>query len=174
MDAHYNIVMKAREGRSATKKHWYFAYSGILDRPAFEKWRHEHSYEFFELPEGQVAKAVDMDLVFDFPSRWWGGRVAGLVDKKGSEVYGRLFEIVDQDWPVVQHKEGFVTGMAVERPIKVLVGGQEIEAIAFTTSPARQSLQGPISERYLQALIEGATRSGLPKEYVDSLPSRAV
>src|SRR4051812_22403669 len=82
MDAHYDQVMKARESAGqGTKK--YFAYSTTLDRAAFEEWRGQHSYDFFDLPKGVVAEAVDIGLVYDFPSRWWGGRVAGLKDAPG-------------------------------------------------------------------------------------------
>lgn len=173
MDAHYHKVMNARDQIKDTGKRLYFAYSGVLDRNAFEQWKDEHSYQFFELPEGQVAVAKDYDLIFDFPSRWWGGRVAGLTEKKGSAVYGRLFEIPANNWPVVQHKEGVVTGMSVEIKIKVEADGKEYEATAFVTSPQRASLDGPVSERYIEALIDGAQQSGLPAEYVQSLRTKA-
>lgn len=173
MDAHYHKVMNARDQIKDTGKRLYFAYSGVLDRNAFEQWKDEHSYQFFELPEGQVAVAKDYDLIFDFPSRWWGGRVAGLTEEKGSAVYGRLFEIPANNWPVVQHKEGVVTGMSVEIKIKVEADGKEYEATAFVTSPQRASLDGPVSERYIEALIDGAQQSGLPAEYVQSLRTKA-
>lgn len=166
MDAHYHIVMKAREAITDTKSRLYFAYSTILDRAAFEEWREEHSYQFFNLPEGKLAEASDTDLEFNFLSRWWGGRVASLTSKPGSKVFGLLFEIPAKDWPVVQHKEGFVTGMCIETPIKVKVDGREIEAIAFTTSPARATNQGPISEGFIEALTRGAESAGLPADYI--------
>lgn len=171
MDAHYHIVMKAREAITDSKIRLYFAYSTILDRAAFEEWREEHSYQFFNLPQGQLAEAANTDLEFNFLSRWWGGRVAGLVDKPGAKVFGLLFEIPAKDWPVVQHKEGFVTGMCIERPIKVQVDGQEIEAIAFTTSPARATHEGPISEGFIEALTRGAESAGLPTDYIEKLRS---
>ncbi len=171
MDAHYHIVMKAREAITDTKSRLYFAYSTILDRAAFEEWRDEHSYQFFNLPEGKLAVAPDIDLEFNFLSRWWGGRVAGLVDKPGSKVYGMLFEIPAKDWPVVQHKEGFVTGMCIERPIKVQVNGKEIDAIAFTTSPQRATFDGPISDGFIEALARGAESSGLPADYIARVKS---
>jgi len=173
MDAHYSKVMKAREDIQDNGVKLYFAYSGVLDQEAFNQWRIEHSYHFFELPIGQLAKAENTDLTFDFPSRWWGGRVAGLIDKLGSSIYGVLFEIPTKNWPVVQHKEGVITGMSIERKIKVLVGGQEIEAIAFTTSPQRSSLEGPISQDYLEALIRGAKQALLPEDYIQSLLLRS-
>ncbi len=173
MDAHYSKVMKARESIQDSGKKLYFAYSGVLDREAFEQWKEEHSYQFFTLPEGQVAEAKDIDLIFDFPSRWWGGRVAGLIEKPGASVFGRLFEIPAKDWPVVQHKEGVVTGMSVEKTIRVTVDGKEFEAIAFTTSPHRQSLEGPVSPAYVDALVRGARASGLPENYVAGLVGKA-
>ncbi len=171
MDSHYHKVMKAREEVVGSEPRLYFAYSGVLDREAFESWRKEHSYEFFQLPEGKIAEARGVDLIFDFPSRWWGGRVAGLVDKVDAKIYGRLFEIPAVNWPVVQHKEGVITGMSIERKIQIWVDGKEVEAIAFTTNPSRASTQGAISPRYLEALVRGAQAAGLPKEYVERLIS---
>ncbi|WP_413294558.1 gamma-glutamylcyclotransferase [Bdellovibrio sp. HCB185ZH] len=172
MDAHYGKVMQARDQIKDSGSRLYFAYSGVLDREAFEIWAEEHSYQFFTLPEGQVAEAKGVDLIFDFPSRWWGGRVAGLIEKESS-VFGRLFEIPAKEWPIIQHKEGVVTGMSIETSLKVLVNGQEFQATAFVTSPNRRSLEGPVSERYLEALVRGARASGLPEDYVASLVSKA-
>lgn len=173
MDAHYHKVMQAREQIKDEGIRLYFAYSGVLDRKAFEEWKEEHSYQFFELPTGIVACAKDYDLIFDFPSRWWGGRVAGLTQKDKASVHGRLFEISAENWPVVQHKEGVVTGMSIEIPIQVIADGKIFEATAFTTSPNRASTLGPVSERYIEALIDGAKQSGLPQEYTDSLRGKA-
>lgn len=173
MDAHYHKVMKARDQIKDEGLKLYFAYSGVLDRKAFEEWKDEHSYQFFNLPEGVVACAKDFDLIFDFPSRWWGGRVAGLKATEGSSVYGRLYEIPAVNWPVVQHKEGVVTGMSIEIPIKVMADGKVFEATAFTTSPNRASLQGAVSPRYIEALIDGARQAGLPEEYIAALKNKA-
>ncbi|MCK6597896.1 MAG: gamma-glutamylcyclotransferase [Bdellovibrionaceae bacterium] len=165
--------MDARNAITDQGTRWYFAYSGVLDREAFEQWKEEHSYHFFQLPQGQVAEARNVDLVFDFPSRWWGGRVAGLVDQEGSSVFGLLFEIPSKDWPVVQHKEGVVTGMSIERAIKVQVNQNEIEATAFVTSPTRSSTAGPVSDVFIKALISGAKQAGLPETYISSLTIKA-
>lgn len=173
MDAHYGKVMKMREDLSGQPPRLYFAYSTILDREAFYEWRAEHSYNFFDLPQGQVVEAVDQDLVFNFPSRWWGGLAAGLEDKKGASIYGMLFEIAAENWPVIQHKEGFISGMAVEKKVRVKVNGQEVEATAFTTSPARASTQGEISPAFVEAIVRGAESAGLPAGYVDRLKSLA-
>lgn len=172
MDAHYDMVMKARQQAGQGTK-LYFGYSTVLDREAFEQWRGQHSYDFFELPKGQLAQARDVTLTFDFLSRWWGGRVAGLADAAGRSVPGVVFEIAEKDWPIIQHKEGFVTGMCVERAVKVQVGDQLVDAIAFTTNPQRATSEGPISEGFIEALLRGATAAGLPATWAAEVRSLA-
>lgn len=169
MDAHHDQVMKARKQLADAPPRRYFAYSTVLDRAAFEEWREQHEYGFFSLPEGVLAEALDVDLVYDFPSRWWGGRVAGLCDRPGGVVHGRLFEIAGADWPIIQHKEGAVTNMCVERDVRVRAGGVELVATAFTTRPERASLEGPVSARFVEALVRGARAAGLPASWVERL-----
>jgi cation transport regulator ChaC len=168
-DSHYDQVMKKREESGSGPPRRYFAYSTILDKAAFEEWRQQHGYEFFTLPEGQKGAAIDVGLVYDFPSRWWNGRVAGLEDKAGQRVWGVVFEVAEKDWPIIQHKEGAVTGMCVEREVRVQLGDAVVSATAFVTNPARRSADGPISDRFLEALERGAKSAGLPDEYVKSL-----
>jgi len=174
MDSHYDQVMKAREAAAAQPSRHYFAYSTVLDRAAFEEWRSQHQYDFFSLPVGALAEALDVRLVYDFPSRWWGGRVAGLEDASGERIHGRLFEIPGKDWPIIQHKEGAVTGMCVERTVTVLVGGAPMQATAFTTNPRRATHEGAISQRFVEALVRGATAAGLPADYVERLKGQAA
>lgn len=169
MDAHYDQVMQRRREFANAPSRLYFAYSTILDRQAFVEWRTQHNYNEFDLPPGKVAEAVDIDLVYDFPSRWWGGRVAGLVDEPGVKIYGLLFEIAGPDWPIIEHKEGAITGMTVERDVTVLVDGKEQTATAFTTNPARASKDGAISMRFVEALSRGARSAGLPENYAARL-----
>jgi hypothetical protein len=168
MDSHRDLVMQRRAEleRQGAPSRLYFGYSTVLDRVAFEAWRAEHGYGSFSLPEGVVGEALDVDLVYDFPSRWWGGRVAGLADRPGASVFGRLFRVAGVDWPIVQHKEGAITGMCVERPVRVLADGERVEATAFTTRPERASLEGPVSARFVEALVRGARAAGLPADYV--------
>jgi hypothetical protein len=174
MDAHYDQVMAARSRADGAAERAYFAYSTILDRAAFEEWRQQHGYDFFELPVGQPAEAVDLALEYDFPSKWWGGRVAGLVDRPGTSVHGLLFRIPGVDWPIIQHKEGFVTHMCVERLVRVRAGGRDLEATAFTTAENRKSDEGPVSGRFVEALARGAEAAGLPASWVASLRTASM
>ena len=169
MDGHYEQVMAARERLGEGPPRAYFAYSTVLDPAAFEEWRQQHGYDFFQLPQGTPAEALDLALVYDFPSRWWGGRVAGLEDRPGTVVHGMVFEIAPKDWPIIQHKEGAITGMCVEREVRVRTPAGERRAIAFTTAPARRSLDGQVSPRFVEALVRGARAAGLPESWISSL-----
>jgi AIG2-like family len=171
VDAHYEQVMAARERLADGPPRAYFAYSTILDPAAFEEWRHQHGYDFFQLPPGAPAEGLDLGLVYDFPSRWWGGRVAGLEDRPGSVVHGLMFEIAPKDWPIIQHKEGAITHMCVEREVRVRTPAGERTATAFTTAPARKSLDGPVSPRFVEALLRGARAADLPDSWISSLSS---
>ena len=95
--------------------------------------------------------------------------MAGLVDRPGASVHGLLFRIPGKDWPIIQHKEGLVTNMCVERVVRVRTGGRELEATAFTTAANRRSKEGPISARFVDALVRGAEAAGLPAPWVASL-----
>jgi gamma-glutamylcyclotransferase len=174
MDAHYDKVMKARAGLAAAPPRLYFAYSTVLDARALADWKGEHGYESFALPDGEVAEALDVELVFDFPSRWWGGRVAGLADTPGATVFGRLFEVRGADWPILEHKEGAVTGMSIEREVRVRrADGSLATARAFTTNPERARHDGPVSVRFVEALVRGAEQAGLPAPWIERLRSGA-
>jgi len=169
VDGHYEQVMVARERLGDGPPRAYFAYSTVLDPAAFEEWRQQHGYDFFQLPPGTRAEALDLALVYDFPSRWWGGRVAGLEDRPGAVVHGVVFEIAPKDWPIIQHKEGAITRMCVEREVRVRTPGGDRTATAFTTAPDRKSLEGPVSPRFVEALIRGARAAGLPEAWIVQL-----
>jgi hypothetical protein len=173
MDAHHDQVARRRAELAGAPARRYFGYSTILDRQAFDEWRTQHGYDDFTLPAGRLAEAIDVDVVFDFPSRFWGGRVAGLVDRPGASVYGVVYEIAGDEWPILEHKEGAVTGMSIERPVRLRIGDEELAATAFTTRPDRASSDGPPSARFLEALVRGARAAGLPADYIARLAATA-
>jgi hypothetical protein len=172
MDSHHDQVMKAIAA-AGTGTRLYFAYSTVLDPEAFAVWKEQHGYQAFSLPEGKLGEALDTTLVFDFPSRFWGGRVAGLAQVAGETVQGKLFTVSAKDWPIVQHKEGGVTGMAIEVPVQVRVGGDILEATAFVTNPARVSSDGPVSAQFVEALTRGARAAGLPEAWLERIAAAA-
>ncbi len=92
-----------------------------------------------------------------------------LADAPGQRVFGKLFTLAGEDWPIVQHKEGAITGMCVEREVDVIVDGVPVKAVAFITAPGRRNLDGPVSPRFMEALERGARAAGLPEAYLDEL-----
>jgi len=85
-------------------------------------------------------------------------------------VFGRLFTIPGVDWPIVQHKEGAITSMCVERKVRVRrADGTIADAFAFTTNPQRRATDGPISARFVEALVRGARAAQLPAAYIARL-----
>ena len=155
----------------------YFCYSSSLDSEAFQEWKASHGYESFALPKGQAATALGVAYVFDFPSRYWGGRVLSLAKltdaAQPADVHGLLFEISDSSWPVVQHKEGVVTGSMIEMPVQVLCGSKILMATAFVTNPERVSVEGPVSLKFLETVLKAYESSGLPVSARDSVRQAA-
>src|SRR5258707_13652544 len=78
MDSHYDQVMKARQAQADADTRLYFAYSTILDRRAFEQWRQEHGYTFFDLPAGKVGGGGGGGFVYPVPPRRGGGGGGGV------------------------------------------------------------------------------------------------
>jgi gamma-glutamylcyclotransferase len=171
MDGHYEQTMAARARAVNDPRRSWFAFGTALDRAALEDWRSQHGYAFFELPPGQLAEAVDVTLAFDFPSRFWGGRVAGLTAAPGRRVYGVVYDIPGVDWPVVRHKEGALTGMCEELPVQLADG---TSAIAFTTRAARRSTEGPVSAGFVEAMQRGAAAAGLPPAWLEEIARAAA
>jgi len=151
----------------------YFAYSPLIDPATFDDWKRKNGYPSFQLPEGEVAEAVDMDLVYDYSSPRWGGRIAGLTKKPGRSVFGRLYRIRAEDWPIIQHAEGGRGDKFAEIAVAVRAGGKQVQAVAFSTHPNRATTKGPVSESYAKALATAAERARLPAEYAARLRAEA-
>lgn len=152
----------------------YFAYSVLLDPETFALRMKEGGHPIFRLPEGKVGEAQDVDIVFNFHSPKWGGRIASLVPMPGHTVYGRVLALKDTDFSIVRDAEGAKSGSFQELTVQVKVDGQLIQAVAFTTSPGRVTTSGPVSESYANALARGAEAAGLPKPYWEKLKAEAA
>jgi gamma-glutamylcyclotransferase len=167
MDSHYQMVMDKIAEAPQGGTRWYFGYSSVMDPDAFAAWQAEHGYSDFKLAAGERAEIRGMAIDFDFPSRWWGGRAAGLAPQTDGVVHGILIPIRSEDWPIIQHKEGVITGASVEIPVTVTrADGTTVDAPAFPTNPSRRSHDGPVSARFLAAWEQGARLRGLPEEYI--------
>jgi gamma-glutamylcyclotransferase (GGCT)/AIG2-like uncharacterized protein YtfP len=146
-------------------KQSYFAYGSNL-----------RSVQMARLCPGYVflgpARLDGYDLAFTLPDEEWQGGVADVVLSPGSAVWGALYRLQDADLVALDAYEGFdPTGPKeandyVRRLVKVTAEkeGREVEAWCYFVRAMRGHVAP--SERYRNALIEGAIERALPEDYV--------
>ena len=128
------------------------------------------------LPQGELAEALDVDLVHDVPSRGWHGRVARLVNAPGKRVLGLLRPLAASDWPQVARVEKVLALASLERPVQVrTASGTLVSARTFTPPAARRPSpdEGEISVPFLVALARAAEHAQLPPGHVERLQAEA-
>ncbi|MCY1031884.1 gamma-glutamylcyclotransferase [Corallococcus sp. BB11-1] len=156
----------------AASRPW-FAFS--LDLAPAAASRHLHGLPPVpDFPEGELAEALDVDVVYDVHVPNWGGRVARLVDAPGHHVTGRLRAVDAESWSVLARLETALALANEERPVRVrTASGDVVEAHAFTPSARNTSTQGPVSEAFLITLAVAAERARLPAAVVEKLQAEA-
>ncbi len=149
-------------------RHLYFAYGSNLR--ASQMLRLCPGHEFLA-----VARLDNHRLAFTLPDTEWQGGVADVIASEGDSVWGALYRLCEADLPPLDAYEGYdPEGPAeaneyVRRLVTVTIEREQREAEAwcyFVRAP-----QGHVapSERYREALIEGATERGLPEDYISAM-----
>lgn len=151
----------------------YFAYGSALSRRHIGEWAAEHGVDARLFAHGTPAVLRGYRLVFDVESRFWGGRVADLVEDKDGVVHGVLFDIPPPARDAVLRKEGVPTGLSQELDVTVQAGGEDVAAKAFVARPEKRGPPGPASSRLLTYLLEGAQERGLPESWLAELRHHA-
>ncbi|WNG20870.1 gamma-glutamylcyclotransferase [Cystobacter fuscus] len=156
---------------SATPSYVWFSFSLAL-APGLTRERVQGAL-LPELPEGEVAAALDVDLLYDVPAPDWGGHVPRLVDAPGRRVMGRVRVMPLESWPQVAKLEETLSLATGERPVRVRTAtGAMLSARAFTPPPPVPS-PGLVSESFLEALARAAEHAKLPTDYVSRLQVEA-
>jgi gamma-glutamylcyclotransferase len=151
----------------------YFAYGSALSRRHIGEWAAEHGVDARLFARGAPAVLRGYRLVFDVESRFWGGRVADLIEDEDGAVHGVLFEIPLPARDAVLRKEGVATGLSQEIDVRVETADGPTAAKAFVARPEKRGDPGPASGRLLAYLIEGAQERGLPESWVTELRKHA-
>jgi hypothetical protein len=138
-----------------------------VDRPTFARLWEDCTQSERPLPVGRRVDIVDMDLVFNYPSLAWGGRIAGLVPVKGKRVPALVYAIDAQDWHALELAEEFPERVPIT--VKVDMEGMELRAQAFTTRISQSTSMSGVSKQALDILIRGAEAAGFPAEYIERL-----
>jgi gamma-glutamylcyclotransferase len=126
------------------------------------------------LTEGEVAHALDVDLIYDVPSEAWGGLVARMVDAPGRHLVGRVRAIPAASWPLVARMEESLALATDERPVRLRTpSGSLFSARAFTPLAPRAPTPGLVSVAYLLALARAAEHAKLPADDVSRLQAEA-
>lgn len=151
----------------------WFAFS--LDLAPAAASRHLHGLPPVpDFPEGELAEALDVDVVYDVHVPNWGGRVARLVDAPGRRLYGRLRAVASAAWPALARLETALALATEERLVRVrTASGAVVEAHAFTPADRDTSSQGPVSEAFLITLAVAAERARLPTPVIENLQAEA-
>ena len=147
----------------------YFAYGSALSRRHIGEWAAEHGVDARLFARSVPAVLRGYRLVFDVESRFWGGRVADLIEDREGTVHGALFEIPEPARDAILRKEGVPTGLSQEIDVTVESEGRPLQAKAFVARPEKRGEPGPASARLLAYLVEGAQERGLPESWIAGL-----
>src|SRR5258708_28668364 len=90
----------------------YSACGRAFSRRHIGEWAAEHGVDARLFARGAPAVLRGYRLGFDVESRFWGGRVADLVEDKAGSVHGAPLEIPPPAQEAVLRKEGVPTGLA--------------------------------------------------------------
>ncbi|WP_426754166.1 gamma-glutamylcyclotransferase [Myxococcus sp. Y35] len=124
--------------------------------------------------EGELAEALDVDVVYDVASAAWGGKVARLVDAPGRKLPGMLRRVEPEDWDALSRLEAALAGATAVRPVKVRTfTGAVLTAYAFTPAAPATPAQGLVSESFLVTLALSAEQAGLSPDHVERLQAEA-
>jgi len=118
-------------------------------------------------------------LSFTLPSRRWNGYAADLSAVDGAEVWGRLWQISDDQLKVLDAVEGNYRRLEVTVEwMNQSDAGSRPEQIPAVTYVVRDEMRAPKNgapeAEYLNHLLTGAEECGLPALYIQFLSSRAT
>ena len=118
-------------------------------------------------------------LSFTLPSRRWNGYAADLSALDGAEVWGRLWQISDDQLKLLDAVEGNYRRLEVSVEwMNQPDDGFRSEQIPAVTYVVRDEMRAPKDgapeAEYLNHLLTGAEECGLPANYIQFLRTRAT
>jgi hypothetical protein len=145
----------------------YFAYGSNMNL----KWMEERCPGSRPL---RIATLHDYLLSFRYPSTSWpGGGACDIVRRKGSLVWGVLFEVSEADLQALDDYEDVAQGGYRRLPVTVSSEGFLHNAISYEVVEKLPQNLKPVDE-YLDLVIAGAEQNGLPRGYIESVRQLAA
>jgi gamma-glutamylcyclotransferase len=137
----------------------YFAYGSNMSSAQLHAWDTPHrALGPAELPDHRLA--------FLRRSIRWRAGAADIVQAKGESVWGVLWEL-PLGASELDVKESAGTGYR-RRPVKVLLDGSAVEAMAYEVIEKAPTELQPRRE-YVQLMVDGAREHGLPEAWLKRL-----
>mgnify|MGYP006428505933 CR=1 FL=1 len=113
----------------------------------------------------------DYRLDFSLPSKRWTGYAAGIGAVPGSEVWGRLWEMDQAQFEILDEFEAAYPRLEVTVEHLQAEGGVDrtelVSALTYIVRPERLDSDGgaPVPE-YLSHMVAGAEACGVPEHYI--------
>lgn len=124
-------------------------------------------------PGSRALGAARLDgwrLTFTRDSPAWGGGVGHIEHDPGDHVWGVLWDVTAEDLETLDRYEGVAVGAYVRDAVSVSHGDEIVSAIVYIALP--RGYKAP-SNKYVSALVRGASAFDLPDAYVDRLRALA-
>ena len=138
--------------------HLYFAYGSNLD-PEQMQWR---------CPDAIAIGAARLD---DWAWRIGGRGYATVSPSPGSQVWGAIWNLSDDDLRTLDRYEGLAGGLYRREPIILIANDQPIETLIYIENYDDVGL--PWGD-YLDRIIAGAKWLGLPEAWINELADTQV
>jgi gamma-glutamylcyclotransferase (GGCT)/AIG2-like uncharacterized protein YtfP len=147
--------------RRNSMSHIVFAYGSNMCSGRFR------DYRMHPQGAGHAALLAGYRLVFNKPSNDGSGK-ANVDPQEGSQVWGVLYSIPDEDLPMLD--EGEVSYRRIQLPVTTTDGAQH-EAWVYLASQPKDDAQLRPYTWYKRFLVEGAREHALPADYITELES---
>ncbi|HEY6726572.1 MAG TPA: gamma-glutamylcyclotransferase family protein [Polyangiaceae bacterium] len=149
--------------------HWVFAYGSNMDLEDLGLWLTKRNLPPARIVQAQAAKLVGYRLVWNHFSKTRGGGVANI-EPADSDLPGVALCVDHPTLSALDRKEGYPSRYGRALSEAVLGTGTRIQAWAYRVQ-AEHWLDGIVhpSRHYKGILVRGATRFGLPPEYISHL-----
>lgn len=141
----------------------YFAYGSNLDSADLDRWLTAQGASNPLAHPVAPALLPDHRYAYHFYSGWRGGGVLDVVRAVGHAVAGMLFEVVDEGWETLDHKEGVPFAYERNEVTVVLADGGLAQALTYQVVGARRDPSGYVepTAAYHDAVLQGLARHRL-------------
>jgi len=149
----------------------YFGYGSNLNKSDLDAWCKKKGYTPIWILSGRLAILKDYKIDFNYYSFERQGGTANIMEAKGEQVEGVVYELLQEDLDKIAEKEG---APKYYNEIRITVGlideSQLGNVITFKVVKERETteFQQP-TRKYLQIIIDGARKNGLSQGWIDKL-----